>query len=659
MARSNEGARVDHAKKSKTQSSDQKLEAKKKSHFSSFLPKNKKEQSSQPSTKGSVNTDKSEVKNSKNEISSNFSSRPIGSTEDKNTKQPVETGGETAKLVKKPKSLMQRESVQLDFLVSLQEELGVDPKDVVVAFSNLSEAELAAPPEKTVDKVIVGLGLKGEQAENARGLFYGMLAQTATLDLATDVTDQGTKLSMEVLTERELTQRNLDSSIENLSSDFFSSNTPVPVSEMAHKIQAPQIGSGNLKRQTAQNAYKNAQTMTHRMAQNQTAQRVSESTPQSVSTTSESGLAAMAVTPAAVGGAPISAEGIESQFSPRELRSDTAKTSPPLSTSTSQSESSLALKTAGAGSGLDLSGLGSELLKGANEVGEAVSGLASATTQKAGSLGTASLGDSASSFATAIGASASGVAVETESLEPTNVRTNGTDNQISKELAAIGSQVEGIKQGETSPDNEGDPPEGQLRNFGEVQVTNGDRNMRTDGKSQFVINSPTPSSSDQSANVGEVVNQARYMIKEGGGEMKIRLAPDGLGEMNLKVSMEDGRINVEMVTSNSDVKKMMEKGMGDLKSTLATMKLDVEDIKVEVAKETSTGLDQKNQEESRSFEQKFLGDFQRQNRNFRNNFFTTGPDMRSSQVGERSEDAQRIVLNGKPPKEVGRLNVVA
>ena len=59
------------------------------------------------------------------------------------------------------------------------------------------------------------------------------------------------------------------------------------------------------------------------------------------------------------------------------------------------------------------------------------------------------------------------------------------------------------------------------------------------------------------------------MIKDGGGEMKIQMNPEGLGEVNLKVLVEDGNVNIEMIADNKDAKKLMEKGLLDLKANLA------------------------------------------------------------------------------------------
>lgn len=51
-------------------------------------------------------------------------------------------------------------------------------------------------------------------------------------------------------------------------------------------------------------------------------------------------------------------------------------------------------------------------------------------------------------------------------------------------------------------------------------------------------------SNDHEANMRQIINQAQYLIKRGGGEVKVQMTPEGLGTVNLKILVQDGKVNV-------------------------------------------------------------------------------------------------------------------
>lgn len=103
----------------------------------------------------------------------------------------------------------------------------------------------------------------------------------------------------------------------------------------------------------------------------------------------------------------------------------------------------------------------------------------------------------------------------------------------------------------------------------------------------------TPAEKD--ANVRQLMNQAQYLIKKGGGEMKVRMTPEGLGQVQLKVLVQDGKVNVQMAAESNEAKKTIESGLSDLKSSLAAHKLGVDHIKVDVVTSVNTDTGARNQ----------------------------------------------------------------
>lgn len=82
------------------------------------------------------------------------------------------------------------------------------------------------------------------------------------------------------------------------------------------------------------------------------------------------------------------------------------------------------------------------------------------------------------------------------------------------------------------------------------------------------------------ANINELMNQAQYLVKKGGGEMTVKMSPEGMGEVQLKVQLLNGKLSVEMQTQDHNVKKMVEDSLSDLKSGLAAHRISLEHVKI-------------------------------------------------------------------------------
>ena len=116
----------------------------------------------------------------------------------------------------------------------------------------------------------------------------------------------------------------------------------------------------------------------------------------------------------------------------------------------------------------------------------------------------------------------------------------------------------------------------------------------------------------QDNNLNEVIGQARFLAKKGGGEMKVQLRPEGLGEVSLSVKVQDGQVSVQMITQSGDAKKMLEHGLSELKTSLQSHQLDLSAVKVDVARDPSSHMDHHREQGSRQFAQGMLEDFRGQ-----------------------------------------------
>ena len=61
----------------------------------------------------------------------------------------------------------------------------------------------------------------------------------------------------------------------------------------------------------------------------------------------------------------------------------------------------------------------------------------------------------------------------------------------------------------------------------------------------------------QAMPVNDLVSQAHMMMKDGGGEMRVVLTPEGLGEVAMKISVDGNKVNVQMITQSDDAKKLL------------------------------------------------------------------------------------------------------
>lgn len=113
--------------------------------------------------------------------------------------------------------------------------------------------------------------------------------------------------------------------------------------------------------------------------------------------------------------------------------------------------------------------------------------------------------------------------------------------------------------------------------------------------------------------VESIVKNVQLLSKKGGGEMKVQLNQEGLGEMQLKVAVNEGKVNIQMITDNKDTKKLIEGDLSALKMELGEKKIDLSEIKVDVAKDMKNQLDQQMADQKREETRQFWQQFRQEN----------------------------------------------
>lgn len=119
--------------------------------------------------------------------------------------------------------------------------------------------------------------------------------------------------------------------------------------------------------------------------------------------------------------------------------------------------------------------------------------------------------------------------------------------------------------------------------------------------SQITKNATSPnviaSPQERTENLSKITNAAESLAGKGGGEMKVILTPEGMGTIQLKVKMQDGKLQVEMKAENRDSQRLIESSLNELKQSLSAHRLSVDSVKVDV------GGDFTRQESAQSFSQ--------------------------------------------------------
>ncbi len=80
----------------------------------------------------------------------------------------------------------------------------------------------------------------------------------------------------------------------------------------------------------------------------------------------------------------------------------------------------------------------------------------------------------------------------------------------------------------------------------------------------------------------QVSNSVRLTMKQGGGEARMRLYPESLGELKVELSIEDGVVKAKFLVNNAMVKDVIEENFDRLRDSLTNNGLKVESFSVSV-----------------------------------------------------------------------------
>lgn len=510
------------------------------------------------------------------------------------------------------KGLSERQRVMQKFMDSMESEFGTPPQRIVEAMAQLSDKQLLLPPEDTASTVIDKLDLEPQDSDKAEAMYIAMLGTLGTtLPQVRDPEplDAGQKAMMgaggllvgtqatKLLSSRERREA-LNSSLDQMNTKFFMKpgaaavNAPAadPSTEGLKDLAAQNNLGSDLGRDTLSvksQALANYQRFDD--AKNFPAQNIAASAQ-----------------------APVDPRmaGLTEQMSQAPMTDDEAA---------------------------------AELLKGLAALGAAAGALSMAVKEDPTNAAALKMeqkmnGNPAASM------TAGGMAMSPQSslqgMQGGSSRGGGQSFSGGKDRGASSDSDSGLQGlGSASAAPPGffvDPGAGQ----GAGQAAIGREVANHAGSTQAALAggaggaaaaaAANASKGENQANIQQIMNQAQYMIKKGGGEAVVKMSPEGMGQVHLRVLVNEGKVNVEMQTETKEAKQLIESSLVDLKSSLGTHKLAIDHVKVDVGNGTanndSTRDQQKQQPQqdmAREQARQFMGQFREDNLSNRDNFYET------------------------------------
>jgi flagellar hook-length control protein FliK len=173
---------------------------------------------------------------------------------------------------------------------------------------------------------------------------------------------------------------------------------------------------------------------------------------------------------------------------------------------------------------------------------------------------------------------------------------------------------------------------------------------------------------DPSQNIQQIMNQAQYVMKKGGGEAIVKLNPEGLGEVHMKIMVNDGKVSLQMSAETKEAKSLIESSMNDLKASLGTHNLKIDHLKVDVGNQASADANSQGQagfkfDQGREQARQFLSNFQEDNLSNRSGYFES-PALKAYGTSKGPEPLKPSPESARSRRYVGEgrgtgLNLVA
>lgn len=442
----------------------------------------------------------------------------------------------------------------LKFMKSMEEEFGISPEMLVQVMSNQQ-------PVGAKNNFLKQLGLEGSDLKRAEFLYQNMLKEMAQENMANYLKSNNSEMNVEILSSQELRKRDLNQSIDRMSSAFFLNDVRAPYGRPQQPLP--------LQNPTPINPMNESQQYQQMMAKSD----VGTDGAFAIPTGMES------VTPQQAG--QLSGLANQNQIKPQNANELSIKNNSDTDLRALAAVAAAQTPATPSGNVQSQLGEGSDFSEQGADLADLTKGNETSKVQE-------------DSFASTF-----------------SVKSEAGPAKPELGLAALASPDAGAKE-----------------------------------------------SPEDAMNVRNLIQNAQVLMKKGGGEMKVQMHPEGMGQVDLKVGVKDGRVDVQILAETADAKRLLEKNIGDLKLNLTAQKLQVDNIKVDVSQNAEKNLSQDQQGDlNREQARQFLGQFRDEREAMRSGVFDL-PRLRSYKP---SPDTKvDIDTSDKPAaKNSTRLNVIA
>jgi flagellar hook-length control protein FliK len=110
----------------------------------------------------------------------------------------------------------------------------------------------------------------------------------------------------------------------------------------------------------------------------------------------------------------------------------------------------------------------------------------------------------------------------------------------------------------------------------------------------------------------------KVSVEQGGGEVKMKLNPESLGEVRIKLNVASGVVKAEITVENIEVKRIIESDSAFLRDSLGAHGLTLDKCVVEVGRSFEAGTREKSGESFSGDEQRPMKDREHEKENREN-----------------------------------------
>lgn len=224
-------------------------------------------------------------------------------------------------------------------------------------------------------------------------------------------------------------------------------------------------------------------------------------------------------------------------------------------------------------------------------------------------------------------------------------KANANPNPVAALAPTVTPVLERGENGETATEDEDFTSDASFLGGG-ITGDSSTQGLNVGGEFKTTLAQAAPGA-PQASGIQDIVSQAQVMVRDGGGEMKVKLNQEGLGEVAMKVNVDQGKVSVQMVTESDEAKRLIDRHLHDLRESLSANSLQVETIKVDTASNIGKQLDQQYQDAQRQAAHQALEQFRQDHQGWRRSFFEVPGARNYKGQTEGPRDVQ-------PPTDSGR-----